>query len=115
MTAEEWLDLPLREIVVLLVVVIVGWTAKPAIRWVVREITAAVIDDVGDRLQKRWLEDFNSALDELRPNGGGSIKDQVASMHRTMGELQRAMETLHTDPPCSRHRPTPPEGTPDGF
>lgn len=114
----DWLNVPVREALVLITVVVGLWAGKRLVPWLIREITSAVLDEIGDRLEPRWqssigdaLRPIHAALDELRPNGGASIKDQISDMHRTIGEVARSVETLHTSPP----RYTPPEGTPEGF
>lgn len=114
----DWLNLPVREALVLTTVIVGLWTGKRLLPWLVREITGAVIDEVGDRLESRWeasiaaaLGPINVTLDELRPDGGASVKDQVSAIRRSVDELTRAVETLHTNPP----RYQSPLGTPDGF
>ncbi len=49
-----------------------------------------------------WCESVDSALSELRPNGGGSIKDKVTNIQHLIGQ--------HTeDPRCHADQHRPPE------
>jgi len=67
------------------------------VRWGWKAVRHQVTSDLGDALQNRWEAALQPLYDELKFNGGQSVKDKIWSIDARLHNVEQQLEIRHVN------------------